>query len=583
MSTWGGTSVPCGLTSLELGDTGESFLTPWILNQAADPEHSRAVVSPGPSHDATVTRVPAEATVGSGAGSETYPAEQVLSDEAGAIAAYTEPATPVGETGNKVCQDEQARSVEAGRAEAVLEAGMQACQVEQALSVEECCEAAFLVQTISAEAGTMTTVGVAPCRELALSGNGDVRAPIEVVDGAGTYPANRSQELGERPHVPGKHEPVVQIYELAVLVPKTTGIAVACPMSAPSDAAGIGACHDKQALAAEVPLARTVTSDGARSGRAVVAPRWADIEEEDNHGGAEHPADKECAIPRPGGRHGGAATGYESVPIGSTGRYGHSTDDEVGDFAEALVKVRRFDGLVEFFRRLGDLPVDFDGTVHYDPRGSGILARVLTSALEEVPKQQLIALAVHGGVILRRRGPKAEAITALVVAAEKAWNCEKGYEACCVEPSCEEEQCIPAHNVASDGARSGRADVAPRWADFEEEAASVTAGAASTPLDPPSVDDGTSHGLGSRASPVPTSRKGQSKRVQHPIIERLERMNEIQDEIIAIREDLKVWQSSGCRNMAKADIRALKAEYELLEAEHSRCKPSKAAKKRTRR
>ena len=78
--------------------------------------------------------------------------------------------------------------------------------------------------------------------------------------------------------------------------------------------------------------------------------------------------------------------------------------------------------------------------------------------------------------------------------------------------------------------------------------------------------------------PAARSGKGQSKRELDPIIERLERMNEIQDEIIAIREDLKVWQSSRCRNRAKADIKALKAEYELLEAEHSRCKPLKVAK-----
>ena len=86
------------------------------------------------------------------------------------------------------------------------------------------------------------------------------------------------------------------------------------------------------------------------------------------------------------------------------------------------------------------------------------------------------------------------------------------------------------------------------------------------------------------------SGKGQSKREHDPIIERLDRMNEIHDEIGAIREDLKALQSSWCRNRSKAEIRALKAEYDILEAEDkaavaeiSRCKPTKAAKKRTRR
>ena len=47
--------------------------------------------------------------------------------------------------------------------------------------------------------------------------------------------------------------------------------------------------------------------------------------------------------------------------------------------------MQRFYGLVEFFRCIGDQLLDIDDTVHYDPSGSGILARILKSALEEIP------------------------------------------------------------------------------------------------------------------------------------------------------------------------------------------------------
>lgn len=96
---------------------------------------------------------------------------------------------------------------------------------------------------------------------------------------------------------------------------------------------------------------------------------------------------------------------------------------------------------------------------------------------------------------------------------------------------------------------------------------------------------------GDGTATVPKSRKGRLKTEQASTQQaRLERMNEIVDEIDAFREDLKVLQSSRCRNRSKAEIRALKAEYELLEAEDnaavadiSRCKRSKAADKQTRR
>ena len=64
----------------------------------------------------------------------------------------------------------------------------------------------------------------------------------------------------------------------------------------------------------------------------------------------------------------------------SIGHLGLSTEDEVCDFAATIVELRQFSGLVEFSRRLGDLPIDFEGTVHYDPSGSGILSRILASA-----------------------------------------------------------------------------------------------------------------------------------------------------------------------------------------------------------
>ena len=80
---------------------------------------------------------------------------------------------------------------------------------------------------------------------------------------------------------------------------------------------------------------------------------------------------------------------------------------------------------MEFFRRIGDQPLDINDIVHYDPSGSGILARISKSALEEIPKHRLIALAVQGEAKLMRRGSKADAIVALVAAAKKAWSCEK--------------------------------------------------------------------------------------------------------------------------------------------------------------
>ena len=127
-----------------------------------------------------------------------------------------------------------------------------------------------------------------------------------------------------------------------------------------------------------------------------------------------------------GSQEPGKGQGYEYIALScSSGRHRYSTKSEVGDFAAELVELQRFDGLVEFFRRLDDQPVDMHGTVHHDPSGSGILAKILSSALEEVSKQQLIALAVQGEAKLKRRCPTADAIVAIVVAAENAWSGEK--------------------------------------------------------------------------------------------------------------------------------------------------------------
>ena len=415
------------------------------------------------------------------------------------------------------------------------------------------------------------------------------------------------------------------------------------------------------------------------------------------------------------GRNGGAATGYESLSVGSTGRYGHSTDDEVGDFAEAVVKLRRFDGLVEFFRRLGDLPVDIDGTVHYDPRGSGILARILTSALEEVPKQQLIALAVQGGVACKRKKPKEDIADALGSAAEETWSRERvdSRKATHLEivadaqvdadagesnpdlvvGSCDTtvaDESSPSAAVGSETAHDVEVAgdgvtvvtprlLCPRWADFEvEDEASDVAEAApvtvldgtAAPLAPPSprldrgsqeittmqgyavpaseatighrsnVDDASRmldlktraalslrqigiaeaelatarDGLGDLQEqlregeeelrliarekkvagvgtpPAARSGKGQSKREHDLIIARLERMTEINKGIAEERLWIEGCPTIKGRNKARAEIRALQAEYELLEAEAevadevtSSCKPKKAAKKLTRR
>ena len=91
-------------------------------------------------------------------------------------------------------------------------------------------------------------------------------------------------------------------------------------------------------------------------------------------------------------------------------------------------------------------------------------------------------------------------------------------------------------------------------------------------------------------SPAARSGKGQAKREQHPIIERVDRMKAILEEIGATRELLKNLQLVKNRNRTRAEIRALRAEHELLEAEDkaaraetSWCKPSKVAKKWTRR
>ena len=68
--------------------------------------------------------------------------------------------------------------------------------------------------------------------------------------------------------------------------------------------------------------------------------------------------------------------------------------------------------------------------MHYDPSGFGILSRILTSALEEISRQQLVALAVQGEATLKRRCPKADVIVARVASAEKARSEEKAMHSC---------------------------------------------------------------------------------------------------------------------------------------------------------
>ena len=79
------------------------------------------------------------------------------------------------------------------------------------------------------------------------------------------------------------------------------------------------------------------------------------------------------------------------------------------------------------------------------------LQRSLQASLRRYRKKELVDIVVQGSVAYKRKGPKADLVTALAFAAEEAWRREQGLKTKAMRDSGAVESCVDDPSQVDDG------------------------------------------------------------------------------------------------------------------------------------